>query len=208
MNKFLRYFYGILLTGFVAACLSVGQKAQAQNEGGQFANLNAGFGQTYSGLGLNGEYGKDPFGISISFGYQWKQKFDDILLDESFNWAVGLRYYIKVGNEMVYPRVGLQFGWVTNYYDARIEDNPYEPEVYALSGQLGVQVYSQRFFIFNLDLFVTPEFTVLDLEDHPHFYPYLIRPAIGIGLDLTQFLSSLKKTEKNQKNKPINIFDK
>lgn len=168
-----------------------------------FMNLNAGFGIPYGGLGGNFELGIGHFSTFCGLGYAWERSIDSITIDPTVNYLLGFRYYFDVNSTIVFPRVGLSFGWVTNYYNENIGSQPYRQKAEGLSLHTGLQVYSTEGIVVNLDLVMSSKYVILNAEEHPHFYPFYIRPAIGIGIDLNSISFQRREKKKTIKNKEI-----
>jgi hypothetical protein len=116
-----------------------------------------------------------------------------------------LRYYIDAGSDLLFPRVGIGYGWITNYHSDAIGHLNYEQTVYGLSLHLGVQFYTPEGFVFNFDLGMGSRYTITQVDMHPHFYEFYIRPNIGIGYDLTKLITGRNKVERIR-NQEINPF--
>ncbi len=170
-----------------------------------YSNINAGFGSIYGGLGGNLEVGIGHFSAYASTGYATRRVVDNIRIEPSVNWGVGLRYYFNLNNEVLYPRIGIGYGWITNYYNEAIGNQAYEQSVYGLLTHVGLQFYSTEGLVFNFDLGMGSKYTITNTADHPFFYTFYIRPNVGIGFDLTRIWNKSKEG-KTIKNKEINPF--
>jgi hypothetical protein len=171
-----------------------------------YSNLNAGFGAVYGGLGGNLEVGLGHFSAYLSGGYATKRVVDNISIEPTVNWGTGIRYYFNLNNDVLFPRVGLGYGWITNYYNEAIGNQAYNQQVYGLLGHVGVQFYSTEGLVFNFDLGMGSKYIITNAVQHPFFYAFYIRPNIGIGYDLTRIWSRSKEG-RTIKNKEINPFD-
>lgn len=170
-----------------------------------FANVNAGFGMFYGGLGGNLEFGYSHFSLFGAYGYAPEAVEGTIVIESTLNYQFGARYYLDVGSEFFFPRIGLGMGWVTNYYDERIGTAPYDQHVEGLTLHLGMQIYSSEGVVFNFDAGMGSNAAIIRSSSHPHFYAFYIRPCIGIGYDLTRLFE--KGGTRRVKNKEINPFD-
>lgn len=170
-----------------------------------FSNVSAGFGMLYGGLGGNFEIGVRHFSGFGAFGYAPKTTDGNAVIKPSYNFQAGLRYYLNVGSDIIFPRIGLGFGWITNYYDQRITLVKYDQNVQGLSVSTGLQVYSFEGFVFSFDLAMSSNLIITKPQTHPFFYGFYIRPCIGIGYDLTRIFGSQRSG--TIKNKEINPFD-
>jgi len=121
------------------------------------------------------------------------------------NYHFGVRYYFNVNNEYIYPRIGLGYGWLTNYHpdDGSVAD--YDQTVHGLSLHLGVQFYSQEGLVISLDAAIGTKYAITRPETHPGFYNVYVRPTIGIGYDLTRLLSKGERKRRIQ-NSTIDPF--
>ena len=187
--------------------ISTPSSAQEQStESSTFVNASAGAGNIYGGFGINAEAGSghlDGFG---TLGYANERVIDTIRLNSSINYQVGLRYYFNIGSEVLYPRIGVGYGWVTNYYNANIGNDNYDQTVHGINAHIGTQVYSPEGFIFSFDLNFASKYAISMENTHPFFYNIYIRPNIGIGYDLTQLFGESKR-KTLIKNKAINPFE-
>jgi hypothetical protein len=170
-----------------------------------FASLSGGFGMMYGGLGANLEVGSGHFSGFGAFGYAPQTKDGTINIPASFNYQGGLRYSINIGSEFVYPRLGIGFGWVTNYYDSRIKMKSFDHHVEGITLHAGIQVYSNEGFVFSFDAGMGSKLTITNPNRHPHFYSFYIRPCIGVGYDVTRLFK--RKDGKKIKNDEINPFE-
>lgn len=197
---------------FVAFCFILfsnnwllGQGSNGEGSSGYFASLSAGFGMMYGGLGANLEVGSGHFSGFGAFGYAPETNDGPIKIPSSFNYQGGLRYSFNIGSEFVYPRVGVGFGWVTNYYDTRIKAKSYDHHVEGVTLHAGIQVYSNEGFVFSFDAGMGSKLTITNPNRHPHFYSFYIRPCIGVGFDIARFFE--RKDGKKIKNDEINPFE-
>jgi len=159
----------------------------------------------YGGLGGNFELGAGHFSGFGAFGYAPKTSDGTAIIKASYNYQAGIRYYFDVGSNILFPRVGLGFGWITNYYDQRITLANYDQSVEGISLTTGIQVYSFEGFVFNFDLAMSSKLVITNPKTHPFFYGFYIRPCVGIGYDITRLFS--RKRSDTLKNKEINPFD-
>jgi len=160
----------------------------------------------YGGLGANGEVGQGHMSGYGAFGYAPASTKDASTIHASLNYQFGLRYYLNVGSNVVFPRAGLGFGWVTNYYDSRIGSKTYSQHVNGLTVHLGTQVYSEEGLVFNFDLGLGSKYLILNPSSHPHFRTVYVGPNVGIGYDLTRLFSGGTKSRRI-KNNEINPFN-
>ncbi len=181
--------------------------AQEQaSESNRFINASGGFGNVYGGFGTNVEVGSGHVAVFGTCGYATDRVVDTIRLNATVNYQAGIRYYFNVGSEVLYPRIGIGYGWVTNYYNVKIGNNNYDQNVHGINAHIGTQVYSPEGFIFSFDLNFASKYAISMASRHPFFYTIYIRPNIGIGYDLTRlFGRSQRKTL--IKNKAINPFE-
>lgn len=170
-----------------------------------YSNINLGLGLLYGGYGVNAEIGKKHIAAFASFGYATEKQFDNYTIKPTFNLNGGLRYYFDVNSEVLYPRAGLVFGWVTNYYSDKIGGMSYDQSAYGLSIQAGTQFYTSNGLVVNLDITGSSKFLILKKESHPNFFNLYIRPNIGLGIDLHKILKKRKSTQLI-KNKPLTPF--
>lgn len=183
-------------------------KSQSSNEESvpaAFGNANVGFGMLYGGLGINAEAGYLHYSSYACLGYAPTSTRDNNTINSSFNYQLGLRYYINVGSQVLFPRVGFGVGWVTNYYDSRIGTKPYNEHVNGLTLHLGAQVYSEEGFVFNFDLGLGSKYIIFNASSHPYFRTVYLGPNIGIGYDLSRLFNKEAKTRRI-KNREINPF--
>jgi len=200
----------LIVSAFLISTWAGECAAQSSNNSSKgsstFANLSAGFGMNYGGLGGNFELGTGHFSGFAALGYA-PETFEGIIrIESSFNYQVGVRYYFNVGNEFIFPRIGAAFGWITNYYNQRIGAANYNQNVQGGSLQLGVQIISLEGFVFNFDAGMGTNAAIIKPKSHPHFYNFYIRPCIGIGYDLSRLFNK-DRDAKRVKNKAINPFD-
>lgn len=160
--------------------------AQESNTPSVYSNLCAGLGMTYGGYGASAEAGIKHFSAFASFGYAPPTVDGLVIIDPSFNYHFGMRYYLNVGSNLIFPRVGLSYGWITNYYDQRIGNRNYLQTVDGLCGQIGVQFYSTEGIVVNFDLAMSGAALVTHQSVHPYFFNFYLRPCIGIGYDLSR----------------------
>lgn len=196
---------GILLL-LIFPLTGMGQSANEEGSPPAFTNLNAGFGMLYGGLGANAEAGYGHFSGYGAFGYAPANSKDGTTIKASLNYQFGLRYYINVGSDMLFPRVGLGMGWVTNYYDSRIGTRAYDQHVNGLTLHLGAQVYSEEGFVFNFDLGLGSKYTLLNPTKHPFFRTVYFGPNVGIGYDMSRIFNKNSKQDR-VKNREINPFE-
>lgn len=180
----------------LAVLLFRGIHANSQSDDGKlYANVNAGFGMLYGGLGGNAELGTGHFSAFGALGYAPLRVLDTIRINPTVNYQFGLRYYFNVGSDVIFPRVGLGYGWITNYYNELIGNAPYKQKVQGLSLHLGTQFYSPEGIVVNFDIAAGSKYGIVNANEHPHFFGLYVRPSIGLGIDLTQFFSDRKKSE-------------
>lgn len=196
--------YGILALLMLAASFLHSQSNENPEPAEYFASLSAGFGMIYGGLGGSLEVGAGHFSGFGAFGYAPKTSDGTVNIPSSFNYQIGMRYSFNVGNQYLYPRVGLGFGWITNYYDHRIKNKAYDHSVEGASLHLGVQVYSGEGFVFSFDAGMGSKLAITRPNRHPYFYNFYIRPCIGVGYDISRLF---KSSGKHIKNDEINPFD-
>jgi hypothetical protein len=183
-------------------CFSQSSNAE-DGEQTVFANVNLGVGSIYGGIGLNSEVGYKHMSVFGSFGYAPERLVEEITIKSSWNYHTGVRYYFDINQEAVFPRAGLGFGWITNYYNTKIGSASYNQNVYGFSAHAGTQIYSHVGVVFSIDLVVTAQPFILNSDQHPHFQNLYLRPTIGIGYDLQRLF---KKRTKNVQNKTIDPF--
>jgi len=171
-----------------------------------FSNLNVGIGSPYGGLGLNAELGAGHFSSFLGLGYAPRRRLDTITIDPTFNYLLGFRYYFNVNSNVLYPRLGVSLGWVTNYYNERIGGDSYKQRVEGMSIQAGTQIVSADGFILSLDLSMSSRYVILNEDEHPYFYDFYIRPTLGVGLDIGRLglKRNKRKTIKNDRIDPLN----
>jgi hypothetical protein len=192
----------------LALALVTSSKAQSDNGGNSpalFMNLNGGFGMLYGGFGGKYEGGIGHVAGFGALGYATERLIDTTRIAPSVNYHFGIRYYFNVGSDAFFPRIGLGYGWVTNYYSEKIGNQPYEQHVKGLSLHLGAQFYSPDGIVFNFDLGMASKYTILNSSSHPYFFPFYIRPNVGIGYDLTRLLGRGER-QHNVKNRTIDPF--
>ena len=170
-----------------------------------FMNGTIGFGIPYGGLGASFELGAGHFSSFAGLGYAPRRTIDTVVINATFNYLLGFRYYFDVNSDFIYPRIGLSFGWITNYYSERIGSESYKQKVEGLSLQVGTQFYSAEGFVLNLDLAMSSRHVILQEDMHPHFYTFYLRPAIGVGFDINSIGNRKKKsrTIKNERIDPL-----
>ncbi|MDB9701614.1 hypothetical protein OAA53_02645 [Salibacteraceae bacterium] len=204
----MRFHFRSVLTATLA-CFCLHAISQSPNEeleqAPYFASLSVGFGMMYGGLGANFEAGAKHVSGYAAFGYAPAAKAGTVTIKESFNYQLGVRYSFNVGSQYIFPRIGLGFGWITNYYDHRIMSAPYDQTVDGLSLHTGVQVYSGEGFIFSFDLGMGSKIAITNANSHPHFYSFYIRPCVGVGYDIARLF--YKRDNSTIKNKEINPFE-
>lgn len=178
--------------------------AQSENqaEPSYFLNAGLGFGMIYGGLGGSVEVGKGHFSTFGSYGYATKRIVDTTTIDPTWNYMLGLRYYINANSDVLFPRVGLGYGWITNYYSDKIGNAAYKQKVEGLSLHLGVQFYTPDGIVFNFDLGMASNIAITQASQHPNFYNFYLRPMVGIGFDLMNIFGEGDKSRKI-KNKAI-----
>lgn len=208
-HRFLGRPFTALLILLFAFCLVGGNGLHAQSDNAEtskiYANLNAGFGLLYGGLGGNLEIGTGHFSGFGSFGYATPRSFDTIRIAPTYNYMFGLRYYFNVNSNVLFPRVGLGYGWITNYYNDKIGNASYDQTVHGLSLHLGAQFYTLEGLVFNFDVGIASKVAITNPSSHPHFYSLYVRPNIGIGYDLTHLFNKGGKSD-HIKNKDIDPF--
>ncbi|GAB4378329.1 MAG: hypothetical protein Kow0075_08130 [Salibacteraceae bacterium] len=190
---------------FFVACAIAFLPALGQDDDktGWFGSINAGFGMPYGGLGGNLEIGTGHYSVFAGWGYAPASADLNRSIPSSVNYTVGVRYYFDVGSEYFFPRIGLAAGWVTNYYHQAIGNQPYDSHVNGISGHIGVQVYSTEGVVFSFDASMSSNVVIFKSSSHPYFYPFYIRPSVGIGFDLVRIFTS--KSERSPvRNKAIN----
>ncbi|MEX2595429.1 MAG: hypothetical protein WEC59_00760 [Salibacteraceae bacterium] len=182
-------------------------KAQSSDKSSPvvFTNANLGFGLLYGGFGGNLEIGRGHFSAFLSTGYATKRVVDNTTISPSVNFSGGLRYYFDVKSDVIYPRFGIGYGWITNYYSDGLMTSDYDQNVHGLSAHIGTQVYSTEGLVFNFDIGMATKHAITNSQNHPNFFPFYIRPNIGIGFDLTRLFSKEGKT-RHVKNNPIDPF--
>lgn len=177
-----------------------------------FAHFFLGTGTLYGGhFGSNLEIGQGNFSVYATAGFSVRRKFRNeripflssspstgsdvdtsiITIPSSFNYALGARYrfnYIPRFNMV--PRIGMQLGWIKNYYDDRILLNNYEPRVYGFSYHLGIEI--QAPVLINIDAILVPKFGVLQAETHPYFPKFFVALNAGIGYPIHKLLPERK----------------
>lgn len=200
-------FFGTLLLIVSSPKLAMGQSSNEDDPEGPsfYSSVNGGFGLLYGGFGGSIEGGMGHFAGFGSLGYATKRSIDTLTIAPSVNYHLGVRYYFNVGNEVFFPRVGLGFGWISNYYTEAIASSEYDQNVKGLSLHLGAQFYTFEGLVFNFDVAMSSKFVITAPESHPHFFPFYIRPCIGIGYDLSNLFGE-ENGSKRIKNKEIDPF--
>ena len=197
--------FRLLILSFIILTSSL--RAQEQtSESVRFINASGGFGNIYGGFGANLEAGSGHLAAFGTAGYATARVIDTLLLNATTNFQIGLRYYFNVGSEVLFPRIGIGYGWVTNYYNAKIGNSSYDQTVHGINAHVGTQVYSPEGFIFSLDLNFASKYAISMGNNHPHFFTLYVRPNIGIGYDLTRLFGRSKR-KTLIKNKAINPFE-
>ncbi|NQV52312.1 MAG: hypothetical protein HQ500_03975 [Flavobacteriales bacterium] len=173
---------------------SISALSQSSNEEGAgspdfYTNVNAGFGLLYGGFGGNLEGGIGHFAGFGALGYATKRTYDTVTINPSVNYHFGLRYYLNVGSEVLFPRIGIGYGWIANYYSPSIGNRSYDQNVKGLSLHLGAQFYTVEGLVFNFDVAMSSKLVISNVNDHPSFFPFYLRPCIGIGYDLTKLVN-------------------
>ncbi len=171
--------------------IPIGALGQSSNEAAAgspnfYTNINAGFGLLYGGFGGNLEGGIGHFAGFGALGYATKRTYDTVTIKPSVNYHFGLRYYINVGSEALFPRIGIGYGWIANYYSPSIGNQLYDQNVKGLSLHLGAQFYTVEGLVFNFDVAMSSKLVIANADNHPSFFPFYARPCIGIGYDLTK----------------------
>lgn len=174
------------------------------DEDNTFGNVNFGLGTIYGGIGLNAEIGKKHMSVFGSFGYAPERLVDEIKLKPTWNYHAGFRYYFDINHEAIFPRAGLGFGWIANYYNTRIGTADYNQSVFGLASHVGLQFYSDAGLVISVDLLATASPFLLNADQHPHFTKIYLRPTLGIGYDVQRLF---KKRSKNVQNKTIDPFE-
>jgi hypothetical protein len=182
-----------------------GQSSNDQSEGNSsfFANANGGFGMLYGGFGGNIEAGIGHFSGFVSVGYATARIYDTVTIQPSLNYQFGLRYYFDVGSDVLFPRVGIGYGWVTNYYDERLAGLDYDQHVEGISLHIGVQFYSMEGVVFNFDVGMSSKYAISQGDQHPFFYPLYVRPNVGIGYDLVRLFGKTRSGTRVLTARPI-----
>ena len=187
-----------------STCFRVyGQTENEETPAQYFASLSAGFGMMYGGLGANLEVGAGHFSGYGGFGYAPETNDGNVNIPSSINYQIGLRYSFDIGNQFIYPRIGVGFGWVTNYYDQRIKNKSYDHSVEGATVHAGIQVYSGEGFVFSFDAGMGSKLAITNQNMHPHFYPFYIRPCIGVGYDVSRLFNQKTKKFKNDEINPF-----
>lgn len=192
----------------LVALLAIQPDISAQTSNGNqpvYGNISGGFGMLYGGLGGNLEVGIGHFAGHVSLGHATKRVVDQVTISPTTNWGVGLRYYFDLMNDNIFPRIGLGYGWITNYYNESIGAQPYDQSAFGLLLHLGIQFYSAEGFVFSFDAGLGSRYTITNIVNHPHFYTIYVRPNVGIGYDLSRIWKKSSKS-KTIKNKTINPF--
>lgn len=199
-----------LLTTLVSLLLAGFLFGQSDNEAGNtdpqfYSNVNGGFGMLYGGFGGNIEAGVGHFAGFGALGYATERTIDTVTIAPSVNYHAGIRYYFNVGSEVLFPRVGLGFGWIANYYNDRLGNDPLDQRVSGLSLHLGAQFFTFEGLVFNFDVAMGSRYAITRASDHPLFFPFYIRPCIGIGYELTTLFRK-DASNKMIQNKEIDPF--
>jgi|APSaa5957512493_1039668.scaffolds.fasta_scaffold33966_2 hypothetical protein len=178
--------------------------AQSENQevSNYYLNGNLGFGMIYGGLGSNVELGKGHFSGFGSFGYATKRVVDTTTINSTWNYMLGLRYYINANSDILFPRVGLGYGWITNYYTDQLANVDYMQKVEGLSLHLGVQFYTLDGLVVNFDLGMASNLAITQVDQHPYFFDFYLRPMIGVGYGITNLFGDADRS-KHIKNKTI-----
>lgn len=191
----------------LVCCIFYSQIAYNQNsnnkEESTFGNVNFGVGSIYGGVGLNAEIGKKHISIFGSFGYAPERLVDEITLKPTWNYHTGFRYYFDIKHESIYPRAGVGFGWIANYYNTRIGPADYNQNVFGLASHVGLQFYSPAGLVISVDLLATARPFIVNVDQHPYFTKVYVRPTLGIGYDIQRLF---KKRNKSVQNKTIDPF--
>ncbi|GAB5540026.1 MAG: hypothetical protein Salg2KO_21290 [Salibacteraceae bacterium] len=169
-----------------------------------FANASGGLGMIYGGLGGNIEVGARHFSVFGAYGYAPQSSDLTITIPASYNYHFGLRYYANIGSPYIYPRIGVGFGWLSNYYNDRIGMSKYDHSVEGMSVQLGVQFYSAEGVVFSFDAGMGSKVLITNPNRHPYFFDFYIRPCIGIGYDIARLFD--KERGNKIRNKEISPF--
>jgi len=203
-NSWVKSLSLIALIGVLASGPLLSQSTNAGSSPSAYASISGGFGIIYGGFGGNAEFGYGHFAFNASTGYTTRRVVDNITIAPSVNWGLGLRYYFNVNSTAVYPRLGVGYGWITNYYNEAIGTASYDQSVYGLMLHAGTQVYSNEGIIFSFDLGMASKHAIARPFAHPHFYTFYLRPMIGVGFDLSRFWN--KEDDSRIKNRSIDPF--
>ncbi|MEZ4721314.1 MAG: hypothetical protein R2813_05485 [Flavobacteriales bacterium] len=163
-----------------------------------------GFGMIYGGLGGTAELGYGHFSVYGSLGYAPRNSDNPVVIKNTINVQGGGRYYFDVGSDLIFPRIGFGYGWITNYYDERIGTAVYDQSVDGLSIHTGLQIYSEEGVIFNFDIAMSSNLVINNPSTHPYFFAFYIRPCIGVGYDVSRAFN--RKKSRRIQNKEINPF--
>lgn len=204
VNRLLALFIACAWTAFFLPAAAQDIEKQATSPE-LFSNINVGFGLPYGGIGLNAELGAGHFSSFAGFGFAPKRSIDTLTIKPTLNYLLGFRYYFDVKSNIIYPRIGAAFGWVTNYYNSKIGNESYSQKVNGLSIQVGTQFYSTEGVVLSIDLVMSSKYLIVSADSHPHFYSFYIRPAIGVGIDISGIKKKKKKakTIKNDRIDPL-----
>jgi len=195
----------VTLIGFLIGAHPFTGSAQEGSSVNYFANVSAGFGMIYGGLGGHAEVGMKHFAVYGAFGHAPKSSDINYTIPSSNNYHFGLRYYANVGSQYIFPRVGIGYGWLSNYYNQKIGTDPYDHSVEGLSLQLGLQFYSYEGLVFSFDAGMGSKVLISNPSSHPHYFDFYIRPCIGIGYDIARIFN--KDRTKRLRNQEITPFD-
>jgi len=184
--------------------------AQSSNDEGKadpqfYTNVNGGFGLLYGGFGGNVEAGMGHLAGFGALGYATERTIDTTTIASSINYHFGVRYYFDVGSDQFFPRVGIGYGWIANYYNADLNLKDYEQSAKGLSLHLGAQFFTVEGLVFNFDVAMASNYSLIQADRHPDFFPFYLRPCIGIGYEITTLFDK-DDGRKKIRNKEIDPF--
>jgi len=163
-REFILIAYVLVLFPLLGVC----QYYSNSDRKNDFLLLRIGKGTQYGDLGGGIEVGRNNFGIYGSIGYSTKTKIDGRAIDASLNWSSGVDYFTSDNSKNFRQKVGLEAGWIRNYYYDRIGNNKYNPNVYGISSHLG---WEFNFRNFNIEIGISYGFNklIFNKSSHPYF---------------------------------------
>lgn len=158
----------------------------------RYVNTKIGQGIGFGGKGIAIEYRYNRFGIASQFGYLGKQYIYEHNIKSSFNFGINGRYYYYKKNDSWQPFVGINVGWLNNYYFPEIGEIDYNPVVYGAAAVFGVEIKEEILNV-ELGISVDPGSIILHSESHPYYdKTWYFLPNIGIGVNLYAIRNALK----------------